>query len=106
MIPEMLLREWQNNKAPWTSSLMVEQDLIISRALVNLYEQPEIKENLVFRGGTALNKIYIEPASRYSEDLDFVQVKAAPIGPIVDAIRKALDHCSEQHRFRERLSAH
>lgn len=70
---------------------MVEQDLIISRALVELYKQPKIKETLVFRGGTALNKIYINPPSRYSEDIDLVQIKAAPIGEIINAIRMALD---------------
>ena len=92
MIPELMIQEWQHQQAPWSAPIMVEQDLIISRALVDLYQQPLIKRTLVFRGGTALNKIYIDPPARYSEDLDFVQVKSAPIGAVIDEIRQALDH--------------
>lgn len=92
MIPELMIQEWQSKQAPWSTATMVEQDLIISRALVNLYEQPVIRNSLVFRGGTALNKIYITPPARYSEDLDFVQIESAPIGSLIDAIRTALDN--------------
>lgn len=92
MIPELMIREWQSKQAPWPPATMVEQDLIISRALVNLYEQPEVRNSLVFRGGTALNKIYITPPARYSEDLNFVQIESAPIGGVINAIRTALDN--------------
>ena len=34
----------------------VEQDLIISRALIDLYNHPVVSENLAFRGGTAFFK--------------------------------------------------
>ncbi len=67
---------------------MVEQDLVISRALVCLYNDPTIKDSLVFRGGTALNKLFIKPASRYSEDIDFVQTRSEPIGATINAIRQ------------------
>lgn len=33
MIPELIVQAWQNSHAPWNSPTMVEQDLIISRAL-------------------------------------------------------------------------
>lgn len=72
MIPEFSLSEWRQ-QAPWVEDYQVEQDLIISRALINLYERPKIKNTLVFRGGTALHKLYIKPAARYSEDIDLVQ---------------------------------
>jgi predicted nucleotidyltransferase component of viral defense system len=49
-----------------------------------------IRKNLVFRGGTALNKIYINPPARYSEDIDLVQISSSPIGPLIDGIRKVL----------------
>lgn len=91
MIPELMVQEWRNQQAPWSTATMVEQDLIISRALVNLYEQPVVRNSLVFRGGTALNKLYIEPPARYSEDLDFVQIQSEPIGDVIDSIRIALD---------------
>ncbi len=91
MIANFYLDEWRQ-QVPWIPLYQVEQDLIISRALVNLYEQPIIRESLVFRGGTALNKIYFNQPERYSEDIDFVQIKAAPIGQTINAIRAALDH--------------
>lgn len=89
MIPRIHLEQWKK-QAPWKTQEMVEHDLIISRALIELYNSPIIRENLVFRGGTALNKIYIDPPARYSEDIDLVQIKVGPIGPIIDAIRGAL----------------
>lgn len=91
MIPESFVEQWRT-KAPWQALAMIEQDLIISRALVELYRQPEIQSSLVFRGGTALNKLYINPPTRYSEDIDFVQFKAEPIGNTLNIIRKSLDN--------------
>ncbi len=91
MIPENFIEQWRPN-APWQTLAMIEQDLIISRALVELFNQPLIKSSLVFRGGTALNKLYIQPPARYSEDIDLVQIRAEPIGEVINAIRKALDH--------------
>lgn len=90
MIAENHVLEWKQY-APWQSLAMVEQDLIISRALVYLYNDPKIRDSLVFRGGTALNKLFIQPPARYSEDLDFVQRKPEPIGETMGAIRKVLD---------------
>ena len=90
MISNNYITEWEEMVAPWRAKTMVEQDLIISRALVDLYNNPLIKTNLIFRGGTALNKIYISPPARYSEDIDFVQITIGPIGPIIDAIRACL----------------
>jgi predicted nucleotidyltransferase component of viral defense system len=90
MIPRYLVESWRE-KAPWQNLAMVEQDLIISRALVELYNQPLIRETLAFRGGTALNKLHIDPPQRYSEDIDLVQIKAAPIGQSISEIRNALD---------------
>jgi len=90
MIPENFVREWQEN-APWKSSGMVEQDLIICRTLVALYSDPLLARLLVFRGGTALHKLHMAPASRYSEDIDLVQIEAGPIGPVFDALRSSLE---------------
>jgi predicted nucleotidyltransferase component of viral defense system len=90
MIPEDYINDWRQ-KAPWPRSAMVEQDLVISRALVDLYSKPEIKKALAFRGGTALNKLFFKPAARYSEDLDFVHIRNEPIGETLSHIRLALD---------------
>lgn len=91
MIPRANINAWRK-VAPWPDSGQVEQDLVISRALIEMYKQPEIAKGLIFRGGTALHKIYFDPAGRYSEDIDLVQRDAGPIGNLVTAIRIALDH--------------
>jgi predicted nucleotidyltransferase component of viral defense system len=59
----------------------VEQDLIISRALVEIFWERELASALAFRGGTALYKLHFRPAACYSEDIDLVQVEAGAIGP-------------------------
>ena len=91
MIPEYCITEWRQ-KAPWAEDYQVEQDSIISRALIEIYQNEEVAQKLVFRGGTALNKLFFKPSARYSEDLDFVQIKSEPIGPIIASIRKNLDN--------------
>lgn len=70
---------------------MVEQDLVMSRALVEMYSLPGLAERLAFRGGTALYKLHLRPAARYSEDIDLVQVRAEPIGETLDLLRRVLD---------------
>lgn len=90
MIPYPYLLEWQE-KVGWPSLAQVEQDLLLSRILIEIYSHPFLKEHLVFRGGTALHKLFLSPAGRYSEDLDFVQIKAGPIGPILQELRKTID---------------
>lgn len=91
MIPENFVAQWRKN-APWQTLAMIEQDLIISKALIDLYNHPHIQESLVFRGCTALNKLYINPPARYSEDIDFVQIKTEPIGKTINIIRECLDN--------------
>jgi len=90
MIPFDFITEWRA-EAPWVSDLQVEQDLILTRAVVELFGHEMLAGALAFRGGTALHKLFLAPAARYSEDLDFVQVKAGPIGPMFSAIRSVLD---------------
>ena len=91
MIPRANINAWRK-VAPWPDSGQVEQDLVLSRALVEMYRRPEITRGLLFRGGTALHKLFLHPASRYSEDIDLVQRAAGPIGDLITAIRDALDH--------------
>ncbi|HSW46031.1 MAG TPA: nucleotidyl transferase AbiEii/AbiGii toxin family protein [Phycisphaerae bacterium] len=69
----------------------MEQDLVLSRAVVELFAAPDLAVRLALRGGTALNKLFVQPACRYSEDIDLVQTQAGPIGEILDALRPRLD---------------
>jgi len=89
MIPRRYIEEWKEY-APWPDNSQVEQDLIIERALVEIFSDEVLKENLAFRGGTAFHKLYLRPQARYSEDIDLVQVKEGPIGPLLDRIRERM----------------
>jgi predicted nucleotidyltransferase component of viral defense system len=89
VIPRDYITEWRAN-APWVQDFQVEQDLVICRALVNIFTHPLLGKSLAFRGGTALYKLYLKPAARYSEDIDLVQVNAEPAGPVMDALREVL----------------
>ncbi len=97
MIPENFIQQWRA-QAPWQMLSMVEHDLVISRALVDLFQNKLVAESLVFRGGTALNKLYLNPPARYSEDIDLVQMEPTPIGPVLDAIRDSLSWLGEPKR--------
>jgi predicted nucleotidyltransferase component of viral defense system len=90
MIPLSHLTEW-SKQAPWPAQAQIEQDLVISRALVEIFSHPTLHGALAFRGGTALYKLYLRPAARYSEDIDLVQTRAEPAGPMMDALRDVLD---------------
>jgi predicted nucleotidyltransferase component of viral defense system len=90
MIPRDYITAWRA-EAPWVQDIQVEQDLVICRALVELFANPVLAKALAFRGGTALYKLYIKPAARYSEDIDLVQMTAEPAGPVMEAVRLVLD---------------
>jgi hypothetical protein len=60
MIPRDYVTEWRK-EAPWVENFQVEQDLIISRALVDLFSHPLLCSALAFRGGTALYKLHLKP---------------------------------------------
>ena len=89
MIPEVFITEWQQN-VKWELNEQVEQDLVICRALVEIFNNPYLKKSVAFRGGTALHKLFLSPQPRYSEDIDLVQVDAGNIGEVLDNVRKAL----------------
>jgi predicted nucleotidyltransferase component of viral defense system len=66
----------------------VEQDLILSRLLVQIARDSLLSKELAFRGGTCLQKLHFEEPLRYSEDLDFVRTNQQPLlGEIFDALR-------------------
>lgn len=102
MIPEYLIQEWKE-KAPWTEPYMVEQDLIICRALISIFSDEFLASQLAFRGGTALHKLYLSPQPRYSEDIDLVQINPGPIKPIMYRLGEVLswlpDRVTKQKRY-------
>jgi predicted nucleotidyltransferase component of viral defense system len=97
MIPDFAIAQWRQT-VPWAQDYQVEQDLIICRALIDLYNNPEISNHFSFRGGTALYKLYVTPPARYSEDIDLVQISPGPIGEMINEIRRSLSWLGEPTR--------
>lgn len=89
MINRAAIMEW-SAQAPWKENAQIEQDLIISRALVDIFSDDFLASQLAFRGGTALHKLYMSLQPRYSEDIDLVQINAGPIKPIMYRLGEVL----------------
>lgn len=90
MIPRAFITHWRS-RAPWALDEQVEQDLVISRAIVEIFSDVELADALAFRGGTALHKVILPAPLRYSEDIDLVRTAGGPAGAIIDALRAKLD---------------
>ena len=105
MIPAAYIQAW-SAKAPWPDARQVEQDLVICRALCDLFNALALKGKIAFRGGTAINKLLFKQPLRYSEDIDLVQAVAEPIGVTVDAIRDALSWLGKCSREQAGHSMH
>jgi predicted nucleotidyltransferase component of viral defense system len=78
--------EWQSTVG-FASSQHAEQDLVLSRLIIEIANNPMLGEELVFRGGTCLHKLHLAKPLRYSEDLDYVRSTNTPIGPFIDQLR-------------------
>ena len=100
MIPRAHITAWRGH-VPWITDAQVEQDLVISRALLDLFSDPLVAREVAFRGGTALHKLYFDPAARYSEDIDLVQVTPGPFGPVMAALRNKLDPWLGQPQWKQ-----
>jgi predicted nucleotidyltransferase component of viral defense system len=81
--------------------IQIKQDIVIYRALVEIYSNPVLAHALAFRGGTALYKFYLKQAARCSEDIDLVQMLAEPAGPAMDALRSVLDSWLGPSRWKQ-----
>jgi len=89
MVPIDAIIHWENDY-PWANKKQIEQDLIICRSVVAIFNNDFLASRLAFRGGTALHKLYLAPQARYSDDIDLVQIKPEKIGAIFDKLREVL----------------
>lgn len=90
MIAAAFIVHWRE-VVPWAGDHQVEHDLILSRALIEIFSEPTLVRALAFRGGTALHKLIFPAPLRYSDDIDLVQVASAPIGDVMRTLRGRLD---------------
>jgi predicted nucleotidyltransferase component of viral defense system len=86
VIPAASITAWGTTR-PWANRAAVEQDLLLARTIVAIYQDPLLREELVFRGGTCLHQVHLSSPWRYSEDLDFVRRTHGGIGAVLDALR-------------------
>jgi predicted nucleotidyltransferase component of viral defense system len=90
MIPRKDIIAWRSI-GPWTANEWVEQDLVLSRALVEIFSDVYLKEDLAIRGGTAIHKIFLPQQARYSEDIDLVRRWTGPIKETISRLQKQLE---------------
>ncbi len=86
MITEADLAHWRRI-VPWATDEQVEQDLVLSRLIIEIANHPLLGDELIFRGGTCFHKLWLARPWRYSEDLDYVRRTGGGVGPVLDAIR-------------------
>jgi len=71
MIPRAHVTAWRAS-APWPSDAQIEQDLVLSRALVEMFSRPAVAKVVAFRGGGALHKLFLkQPVDLGLEKLRF-----------------------------------
>ncbi len=87
MIAQAYLNEWAS-RAPWPAQVQIEQDLVLSRLIVEIASHELLGGELAFRGGTCLHKLHLPQPLRYSEDLDYVRCTRSGIKPYLTALRE------------------
>lgn len=77
-------------EVPWPTLRQVEQDLLLSRAMVSIFSDKFLCQQVAMRGGTLLHQLYLVPPSRFSEDIDLVVSGDRPEDHIRKALRRVL----------------
>lgn len=85
MIPRPNIVEWAR-RAGWPTDEQNEQDLLLSRLIVEIARDRYLGEELVFRGGTCLHKLHADKVYRYSEDLDYVRRSGGGIAEVTRSL--------------------
>lgn len=101
MIVASDILHWRG-QVPWLGADEVEQDLVLSRLIIEIANHPLLGDELVFRGGTCFHKLWLDRPWRYSEDLDYVRRTAGGVGEILDAIREI----AQREKTRTELRCH
>ena len=102
MIPRKDIIAWRS-VVNWKTNDRVEQDLILSRAMVEIFSDVYLQEDLAIRGGTAIHKLFISQQARYSEDIDLVRKRIGPIKETISRLQKQLNFlgkCSVRQKKR------
>ncbi|MEX0826851.1 MAG: nucleotidyl transferase AbiEii/AbiGii toxin family protein [Acidimicrobiia bacterium] len=85
MIPRAAITAW-GTTVPWPTVEQIEQDLLLSRLIVEIANDDYLGNELVFRGGTCMHKLHAPEPLRYSEDLDYVRSTSGGIRELTGAV--------------------
>jgi predicted nucleotidyltransferase component of viral defense system len=100
VIPQPYITEW-SAQAPWPTESQIEQDLILSRLIIEIASDELLASELAFRGGTCLHMLHLPKPARYSEDLDYTRTSDEPrIGDCLTALRRIATDIGLQERKR------
>jgi predicted nucleotidyltransferase component of viral defense system len=83
---------------PWPALRQVEQDLLLSQAMLAIFDDGFLKGQVAMRGGTILHKVHLAPAARYSEDIDLVAIGKRPEAQIRAALKRVLKDVLGAHK--------
>jgi len=83
MIPATAITSWGETHH-WPTREQIEQDFLLSQAICEIANNKILGQELIMRGGTAIHKLFLPEAYRYSEDLDYVRRREGGIGHILD----------------------
>lgn len=97
ILRDVLEKEQKRLNVSW---LVLEQDYVLSWMLFGISQVDLLRENLIFKGGTALKKIYFGEY-RFSQDLDFSCLERAPKGEDLEKLlREACSIAEQELSFR------
>ena len=101
MIAQAYLNEW-SARAPWPTQTQIEQDLLLSRLMIEIARDDVLGPELAMRGGTCLHKLHLATPLRYSEDLDYVRLTRTGIKPFTQALGEIADRLGLNVSSRQR----
>jgi len=105
VIPQAAITEW-GRTVPWPTVEQIAQDLVLSRLIVEIANDDYLGDELVFRGGTCLHKLYAPAPVRCSEDLDYVRSTGGGIRELTRAgLESAMDLYAVKLSVSDRFAA-
>ncbi|PIU09273.1 hypothetical protein COT30_05260 [Candidatus Micrarchaeota archaeon CG08_land_8_20_14_0_20_49_17] len=90
------------SKNGWMGWAVIEKDYFLTLVLDAIANTPILRDNLVFKGGTALRKVYFGDY-RYSEDLDFTMKREFAAAEIRGAFETALAYLGRDYNASLRI---
>ena len=79
---------WHADLGCWTREAAL-RDLLLTRVAVAVASHPQLRDELLLRGGLALHRLVLPAPLRACVDLEYARRSASGIGAVLDALREA-----------------